>query len=85
MDGMYNVKAATGDVLMYGFVGYNTARKEVTSGSMDVSLESSVTLDEVVVTALGVSREKKALDTRFKSWAMISPTPRPRTWSAPLR
>ena len=61
MDGMYNIKAATGDVLMYSFVGYNTARKEVTGGSMDVSLESGVALDEVVVTALGVSREKKAL------------------------
>ena len=61
MDGMYSIKAATGDVLMYSFVGYNTARKEVTGGTMDVSLESGVDLDEVVVTALGVSREKKAL------------------------
>lgn len=61
MDGVYKVSAATGDVLVYSFVGYNTVRKEVTSGAMDVSMESGVALDEVVVTALGVSREKKAL------------------------
>ena len=61
MDGMYKVSAATGDVLVYSFVGYNTVRKEVTGGAMNVSLESGVALDEVVVTALGVSREKKAL------------------------
>ena len=86
MDGMYSIKAATGDVLMYSFVGYNTARKEVTGGTMDVSLESGVALDEVVVTALGVSREKKALAYSFRSWAtMPSPMPRPRTWSAPSR
>ena len=61
MDGVYKVSAATGDVLVYSFVGYNTVRKEVTGGAMDVSMESGVALDEVVVTALGVSREKKAL------------------------
>ena len=61
MDGMYKINAATGDVLIYSFVGYNTVRKEVAGGAMDVALESGVGLDEVVVTALGVSREKKAL------------------------
>ena len=61
MDGVYKVSAATGDVLVYSFVGYNTVRKEVAGGAMDVSMESGVALDEVVVTALGVSREKKAL------------------------
>ena len=61
MDGMYRINAATGDVLTFSFVGYNTVRKEVTGATMDVSMESGVALDEVVVTALGVSREKKAL------------------------
>ena len=61
MDGNYRIQAATGDVLTFSFVGYNTVRKEVTGAAMDVSLESGVALDEVVVTALGVSREKKAL------------------------
>ncbi len=61
MDGVYRISAATGDVLTFSFVGYNTVRKEVTGATMDVSMESGVALDEVVVTALGVSREKKAL------------------------
>ncbi len=61
MDGMYRISAATGDVLTFSFVGYNTVRKEVTGATMDVALESGVALDEVVVTALGISREKKAL------------------------
>lgn len=61
MDGAYRINAANGAVLMFSFVGYNTVRREVTGGAMDVSLESGVALDEVVVTALGVSREKKAL------------------------
>ena len=61
MDGVYRINAATGDVLTFSFVGYNTVRKEVNGAAMDVSMESGVALDEVVVTALGVSREKKAL------------------------
>ena len=61
MDGVYRIQAATGDVLSFSFIGYNTVRKEVNGASMDVSMESGVALDEVVVTALGVSREKKAL------------------------
>ncbi len=61
MDGMYRIEAATGDVLSFSFVGYNTVRKEVSGTAMDISMESGVALDEVVVTALGVSREKKAL------------------------
>lgn len=61
MDGVYRIDAATGDVLTFSFVGYNTVRKEVNGAAMDVSMESGVALDEVVVTALGVSREKKAL------------------------
>ena len=61
VDGVFSIQAAAGDVLTFSFVGYNTVRKEVTGATMDVSMESGVALDEVVVTALGVSREKKAL------------------------
>ena len=61
MNGAYSLKAASGDVLMFSFVGYNTMRKEVDGSALDVRLESGVALDEVVVTALGVSREKKSL------------------------
>ena len=61
MDGTYTINAATGDVLVFSFVGYSTVRRAAADGPMDVSLESGVSLDEVVITALGVSREKKSL------------------------
>lgn len=63
MDGKYSIKVnGDTDVLIFSFVGYTTRKVTVGSQStIDVALESGVELDEVVVTALGVSREKKAL------------------------
>ncbi len=61
MDGKYSLNASSGDVLVYSFVGYNTVRREAGDGPNNVSLKSGVALDEVVITALGVSREKKSL------------------------
>ncbi len=64
LDGKYtiNVPAAT-NALNFNFVGMK-AKEEVISGrtTIDVAMESDVLgLDEVVVTALGITREKKAL------------------------
>ena len=84
MDGMYRIQAATGDVLTFSFVGYNTVRKEVTGATIDVALESGVALDEVVVTALGISREKRRWAIRCKSSEMtLSRTPRLRMSCGP--
>ena len=62
-DGNYAIDAAEGETLVFSFIGMKTV--SVTVGSSDVinvSLEEDAAqLDEVVVTALGVSREKKAL------------------------
>ncbi|MEN8124544.1 MAG: SusC/RagA family TonB-linked outer membrane protein [Bacteroidota bacterium] len=62
-DGNYEISAATGYVLVFSFVGFTT--KEVTvssSTTINVTLEEdSESLDEVVVTALGIKREAKAL------------------------
>jgi len=63
-NGQFSIKVPGNDaVLVLTYVGYNT--QEVTVGSrnaINVSLESDATqLGEVVVTALGFSREKKAL------------------------
>ncbi|NEW78813.1 MAG: SusC/RagA family TonB-linked outer membrane protein [Gelidibacter sp.] len=62
-DGNYSIKAATGAVLQYSFIGYST--KEQTVGASNVLnaviQESAEALEEVVVTALGISKEKKAL------------------------
>ena len=62
-DGNYTVNLGDGSVLVFSFIGYNT--QEVTVGTrstVDVTLiEDIQQLSEVVVTALGVEREVKAL------------------------
>ncbi|WP_445738735.1 SusC/RagA family TonB-linked outer membrane protein [Mariniflexile sp.] len=62
-DGKYSIKANTGAALVFSFVGYTT--KEVRVGSSNTInqqlLEDATALEEVVVTALGITREKKAL------------------------
>ena len=60
-DGNYSIAAANGDVLVVSYVGYNAVEVTVNGTSMNVSLTSSTALDEVVVTALGVTRDKKSL------------------------
>ncbi|RDC64352.1 TonB-dependent receptor plug domain-containing protein [Adhaeribacter pallidiroseus] len=63
-DGSYTINApADNGTLVFSFIGYTT--KEVAfsgSATIDVTLlDNTQTLDEVVVTALGIKREKKAL------------------------
>ena len=62
-DGKYSIKTKTGDVLRFSYLGYETTEKTVgTSNSINVTLEEGgVQLDEIVVTAQGIKREKKAL------------------------
>ena len=62
-DGKYSIKAKQGDVLSFSYVGYKTTEKTVnTSSSINVSmLEDNNVLDEIVVTALGITRDKKSL------------------------
>jgi len=61
-DGKYTVKAKVGDVLVFSYIGYKPVEKKVgSSNTINVVLKGGEVLDEVVVTALGVSREKKAL------------------------
>ena len=62
-DGKYSIKAKTGDVLRFSSVGMTS--KEIVIGSsntIDVVLQSdNILLEEVIVTAQGIKREKKAL------------------------
>ena len=62
-DGTYSITAnAATDVLMFSFIGFDTERVALNgNSSINVAMSAGVNLDEVVVTALGVSREKKAL------------------------
>jgi len=62
-DGNYSLDAKSSDVIRYSFVGMTTIEKTVgAESSINVTMVSEEnTLDEVVVTALGITREKKSL------------------------
>ena len=63
IDGEFSLKANQGDVLKFNYVGYRPVELAVpANGKVDMVLEEEATaLDEVVVTALGIKREQKAL------------------------
>jgi TonB-dependent SusC/RagA subfamily outer membrane receptor len=62
-DGNFSLEVPDGyDVLVFSYTGYSP--QEITLGSsnfVDVSLSAGVTLSDVVVTAMGISREQKTL------------------------
>lgn len=61
-NGNYSIEAEENDVLIFSFIGY--VDQKVTIGAADsytVSLQPGNQLEEVVVTSLGILREKQAL------------------------
>jgi len=61
-DGNYSISASNGQSISISFVGYKTINILVADGAdYDVSLQPDSLLDEVVVTALGIERNTKAL------------------------
>ena len=61
-DGNYSINASEGQTILLSYVGYETLTLKVSDDSnFDISLKQSGALDEIVVTALGISREKKSL------------------------
>ena len=61
-DGNYSIMASEGDVLSVSYVGYAAQTVTVgTSTTINVTLNLDNTLEEVVVTALGITREAKSL------------------------
>ncbi|WP_028887480.1 SusC/RagA family TonB-linked outer membrane protein [Tenacibaculum ovolyticum] len=61
-DGKYTINAKTGDILIFSFVGMKTIQKTITvSKTINVTMSSDNVLDEVVITALGIKRDKKSL------------------------
>jgi len=61
-DGKYSIEANQGDILQFSYVGMNTVLKTVGAGNTyDVTLAASNVLEQVVITALGIKREKQAL------------------------
>ncbi len=61
-DGKYTIEAKSGDILEFSFIGMETFRVTVGNNNIiNVVLQEGNILDEVVVTALGIKKEKKAL------------------------
>ncbi|KJD37289.1 hypothetical protein PW52_01170 [Tamlana sedimentorum] len=62
-DGKYAIKANTGDILVFSFVGYTS--KEITVGAsstINVTLsEDAAALEEVVITAFGQTRQARSV------------------------
>ena len=63
IDGNYSIEAAETDILVFSYVGYQT--QEIAIGNqtrIDVNLsQSAIIANEVVVTALGLTRQEKSL------------------------
>jgi TonB-linked SusC/RagA family outer membrane protein len=63
VNGKYTIKAPTNGVLIFSFVGMQSQEVEIGGKTViDLALETeALAVGEVVVTALGISKEKKAL------------------------
>ncbi|MGL4520689.1 MAG: SusC/RagA family TonB-linked outer membrane protein [Phocaeicola sp.] len=63
IDGKFSLDANVGDLLQISYIGYSSVETKVgSSNTINITLkEDSETLDEVVVTALGMKRSEKAL------------------------
>ena len=76
MDGNFSLNVPeNATVLVVSYVGMTPKEVAVSTQRITVVLESSVALDEVVVTALGITREKKALGygvTEVKSEELVT-------------
>ncbi|MBC9797635.1 SusC/RagA family TonB-linked outer membrane protein [Sinomicrobium weinanense] len=62
-DGNYSIQASTGQVLVYSYIGMTNVERTIgAENTINVQMaESAEALEEVVVTALGIKREEKAL------------------------
>ncbi len=61
LDGKFSINAKPGTMLEISYVGYVTTEVKASQGMTIVLKEDNKALDEVVVTALGIKRERKAL------------------------
>lgn len=59
LDGRFSLDVKPGAILVVSYVGYASQEVKATTGTMRITLkEDNQVLDEVVVTALGIKREK---------------------------
>lgn len=70
MDGNYTISVPVGATLEFSFIGYASEKRKVEAGmtTLDIVLrEDTQVLDAVVVTALGIKRQEKALSYNAQS------------------
>ncbi|MCZ4245828.1 SusC/RagA family TonB-linked outer membrane protein [Pedobacter punctiformis] len=62
-NGQFSIQAASGDVLSISYIGYQTQTFKINNaGKIQIALEQAKNnLQEVVITALGINKEKKSL------------------------
>lgn len=60
-EGKFSLDAVAGDVLNFSLVGYASQTATVSGAILNITLSQGEALQEVIVTALGISREKKSL------------------------
>ena len=61
-DGYFSIEANIGDELEFSYMGYTSQTIQVTSNTLNVTMsENTEVLSEVVVTAMGIKRDRKAL------------------------
>ena len=60
-DGNFKIKCKPGDMLEVSYVGYTSVQVKASEGMKVTMSEDKTQLSEVVVTALGIKRERKAL------------------------
>lgn len=79
-DGKYSIKASSSQVLIFSYVGMKTREVTASSAIVNVKLtDDSVQLEGVVVTALGIKREKRELtyqtqQVSSESLMVVAPT-----------
>jgi TonB-linked SusC/RagA family outer membrane protein len=68
-DGKYTIKANSGDVLVFRYLGYKIVQKTIgDSNNVNITMEEdSSVLDEIVVTAIGIKRKPKELSYSVQS------------------
>ena len=62
LDGKFAIAAEPGQVIQFSYVGYKAQEVKFAGGALNIQMQPSATnLDEVVVTALGIKKDKKSL------------------------
>ncbi|RTY93435.1 VWA domain-containing protein [Flavobacterium sp. GT3R68] len=62
LEGKYSIKAKTGEILVFSFIGMKQKTVKIgTASTINVKLENAVALQEVVVTSMSIKRKSKEM------------------------